>query len=245
MNAFFTSVRETVVPNRDAGSRHGPLPLLLIGLTFVTGLIDAFSYLVLGRVFVANMTGNVVFLGFGAAGAPGFSIAASLVALAAFIVGAVLGGRLAVHRGGHRGHLLVIAVSMEAVLVAVAAAIAIVSPSAPESPGSYAQIIGLGVGMGLQNAAVRKLGVPDLTTTVLTLTITALAAESRPGGGSGTMDGRRVVAIVVMLAGAAIGAWCVVHARPEYPLLVALVVLVVLAVATWRWGAQHPRWTQP
>jgi uncharacterized membrane protein YoaK (UPF0700 family) len=38
----------------------------LLGLTVVTGLVDAVSYLRLGRVFVANMTGNVVFLGLSA-----------------------------------------------------------------------------------------------------------------------------------------------------------------------------------
>ena len=79
MNAFFTGVRETLVPR--PGGRHGPLPPLLLGLTVVTGLVDAFSYLVLGHVFVANMTGNVVFLGFALVGAPGFSIGASAVAL--------------------------------------------------------------------------------------------------------------------------------------------------------------------
>src|SRR5687768_2511195 len=67
-----------MVPAAD--DPHGPLPLLLLALTVVTGLVDAFSYLVLGHVFVANMTGNVVFLGFALAGAKGFSISASLLA---------------------------------------------------------------------------------------------------------------------------------------------------------------------
>ena len=53
--------------------RFGPLPPLFIAMTLVTGLVDAFSYLVLGHVFVANMTGNLVFLGFAVAGAHGFS----------------------------------------------------------------------------------------------------------------------------------------------------------------------------
>ena len=64
---FVDDVRDMLVPRR--GSRHGPLPPLLLGLTVVTGLVDAFSYLLLGHVFVANMTGNVVFLGFAIAGA--------------------------------------------------------------------------------------------------------------------------------------------------------------------------------
>ena len=81
--SVFTEIRQTIVPDRDA--RHGPLPPLLVAMTFVTGLVDAFSYLLLGRVFVANMTGNVVLLGFALVGAPGFSIAASVVSIAFFI----------------------------------------------------------------------------------------------------------------------------------------------------------------
>ena len=92
MNTFLAEVRGTLVPQRS--SRHGPLPPLLLSLTLLTGLVDAFSYLVLGHVFVANMTGNVVFLGFALAGAPGFSIAASVVALASFWSGALVGGRV-------------------------------------------------------------------------------------------------------------------------------------------------------
>src|SRR6478672_5311261 len=109
--AFLNDVREVFVPRR--GSKHGPLPPLLLGLTVVTGLVDAFSYLALGRVFVANMTGNVVFLGFALAGAGGFSIAASLLALAAFALGAVWGGRLGTHFRTDRTRLLAVAVGVE------------------------------------------------------------------------------------------------------------------------------------
>jgi len=58
-----------IIPGR--GGEYGPLPPLLVAMTAVTGLVDAFSYLVLGHVFVANMTGNVVFLAFALAGARG------------------------------------------------------------------------------------------------------------------------------------------------------------------------------
>ena len=82
---------------------HGPLPALLVGLTVVTGLVDAYSYLTLGHVFVANMTGNVVFFGFAIAGTGSISITASLLAVLAFAVGALLGGRPAASRPPHRG----------------------------------------------------------------------------------------------------------------------------------------------
>src|SRR5437660_9498412 len=116
MTNFFTEVRQTLVPRGEL--KHGPLPPLLVGMTLVTGLVDAFSYLVLGHVFVANMTGNVVFLAFALAGASGFSIPASVVALTAFSLGAVIGGRLVAHVGAHRGRLLEVTCALEAVLVA-------------------------------------------------------------------------------------------------------------------------------
>src|SRR3954466_13265574 len=72
---------------------HGPLPALMLVLTALTGVVDAVSILSLGRVFVANMTGNVVFVGFALAGASGFSLSASLSALAGFLLGAAAGRR--------------------------------------------------------------------------------------------------------------------------------------------------------
>ena len=66
----------------------------LIGLTVVTGLVDAISFLGLGHIFTANMTGNIIFLGFAVSGAPGISAARSIAALCAFAAGSVCGGRL-------------------------------------------------------------------------------------------------------------------------------------------------------
>src|ERR1039458_3662728 len=100
-----------------AGDRHGPLTPMMVALTFVTGLVDAASYLKLGHVFVANMTGNVVFLGFALAGAGGLSSGASLAALGSFLIGALAGGWLGAHYPGHRGHLLRAASSVQAPLI--------------------------------------------------------------------------------------------------------------------------------
>src|ERR1700680_2975127 len=117
MTTFFTEVRQTLVPRGEV--KHGPLPPLLVAMTLVTGLVDAFSYLVLGHVFVANMTGNVVFLGFALAGASGFSISASGVALGAFGIGPLAGGRLAVHSHRRRDVLLTATAAIEGALIAV------------------------------------------------------------------------------------------------------------------------------
>ena len=88
-----------------AASLGHPLTLSLLALTFTTGLIDAASYLGLGHVFTANMTGNVVLLGFGIAGAAGLPVLSPLVSLAAFLLGAVAGGMIAA-RIAERHHVL-------------------------------------------------------------------------------------------------------------------------------------------
>jgi hypothetical protein len=61
--------------------------------------------------------------------------------------------------------------------------------------------------MGVRNAAMRKLAVPDLTTTVLTLTVAGLAADSSFAGGTNPRWTRRAIAVVSMLGGAWLGAW--------------------------------------
>ncbi len=241
--AFLADIRDLVVPGRTG--RHGPLPPLLLSMTLVTGLVDAFSYLLLGHVFVANMTGNVVLLGFALAGAPGFSVAASLAALLAFAVGALLGGRLASRYSGHRGRLHSSAGALQATFLAVAVALAAISGAPVPGGYRYALIVALGIAMGIQNAAARKLAVPDLTTTVLTLTITGIAADSAPAGGGGSKAGRRLVAVATMLIGAILGAALVLHAAVYTPLLITFVLIALGAVTTRVLGRTDPAWVHP
>jgi len=241
MTPFFADLRQTLVPAR--GSKDGPLPPLLVALTFVTGLVDAFSYLVLGHVFVANMTGNVVFLGFALAGAPGFSIGASCTALALFALGALVGGRLGHRFGSNRGHLLSSAAALQAVLVAVSVVLAAVSGANVASGARYGLIVVLAAAMGIQNAAVRRLAVPELTTTVLTMTMTGIAADGVLAGGSGSKAGRRLIAVAAMFLGALAGAICVLHVRIEAPLAIAVTVLIGVAAATVALGRRDPTWS--
>ena len=208
---------------RRAAQRRLPdvLPAVLLLLTLTTGLVDAVAFLGLGRVFTANMTGNVVFLAFAIAGAHGLSVTASLLALVCFLVGAGGGGRLARAMEPTPRRWLVTASGGETLLLAGAAAMAIGVPI----NGSFAQdwpIVALtAAAMGIRNATVRRLGVADLTTTVLTLTLTGLAADSRLAGGTNPRPTRRIGSVVAMFRGALLGAVLVLHDRLVWPLVIA------------------------
>jgi uncharacterized membrane protein YoaK (UPF0700 family) len=241
MHTFLTEVRETLVPGRN--DRFGPLPPLLVAMTVVTGLVDSFSYLLLGHVFVANMTGNIVFLGFAVAGAPGFSVTASVVALVSFGAGSVVGGRFALHFGHHRGHHVAVATVTQSLLLAVSVVLALVG-SNPFGPGvRYALIVVLALALGVQNSTVRRLAVPDLTTTVLTLTVTGIGADSALGGGKGSKSGRRLISVAAMFIGALVGAVLIIHVHVAIPLIVALAIVVTVAGASHWSGRSNPAWT--
>jgi len=242
MNTFFTEVRQTLVPHGDV--KHGPLPPLLVAMTLVTGLVDAFSYLVLGHVFVANMTGNVVFLAFALAGASGFSIPASLVALGSFVLGSFGGGLLGSRLGQHRGRLLSVAAALQTLLLSISAVLVALSKNPLPAGYSYGLIIVLGIAMGLQNATARKLTVPDLTTTVLTLTIVGIAADSHIVGGSGSRAGRRLIAVAAMLVGALVGSLLIFHVSIIFPLVIALIVMAMVAVTARVLSSTDPAWVR-
>ena len=209
------------------GKAQGPLPPLLLVLTVVTGVVDAVSILRLGRVFVANMTGNVVFTGFALVGAPGFSLSASLAALAGFLAGALLGGSLTSRLGHDRGLLLRAGAAAELVLVAAALALTAATGLATAAArGGDAALLALA--MGIQNAVARRLAVPDLTTTVLTMTLTGIAADVRAKDHGLAGLGRRVLAVATMFAGAACGALLVLHAGATAALGLAVGLLAVV-----------------
>jgi uncharacterized membrane protein YoaK (UPF0700 family) len=216
-----------------ASKNDGHLVFALMAMTVVTGIVDAISFLGLGRVFTANMTGNVVFLGFAIAGAPGLSIRRSLTSLIAFLFGATLGGRLAVAMAAtnRRRWLVAIAVAEAGLLFAAAlVSIGINIGSGAASSGVYGVIILTAVAMGLRNATVRRLAVPDMTTTVLTLTLTGLAADSSMAGGSNPRIVRRVASVLLMFIGAAIGALLLRFSLPLPLVLSGALVLVAAGV---------------
>ncbi len=220
----------------DAGTSRA-LPIALFALTLSTGLIDAVSFIALGHVFTANMTGNIVFLAFAVGGARGLSAPRSGASLLAFMAGALYGGIVNVrHSGWTQARLLKRASAIEAALLLVAVGFAIVTESKHEIAPSatYALITLTALAMGVRNAVVRKLAVPDLTTTVLTLTVTGLASDSSLAGGANPRWKTRLTSIVTMFAGAATGAMLLrygVAAPLGASCFVALSVIVLLVTS--------------
>ena len=207
-------------------------PSLLWGLTAVTmvsGLDDAVSYLGLGHVFTANMTGNVVVLGFAAAGAPGFSVPATLTSIGVFLVGAVAAGAMA-RRVTSRRMLLLRALWIEALFTTASAVVAGLGPNIGSGWQRYSMIVLLAFAMGIRNSMVRRLSVADVTTTVLTGTLTGLAADSNLAGGSNERAGRRVGAVVSMFLGALLGALLLRHINAVWPLGISAAIVAAAAL---------------
>lgn len=208
---------------------HGPLPTLLLGLTAVTGIVDAISILGLGRVFVANMTGNIVFIGLALAHAQGFSLISSLFALLGFLIGAAIGGKLIKKFGMDRAKLFSAACIAEFTFIVIALIVGLSVNNPTMGDSRYGLSVLLAIMMGIQNAVVRKLAVPDMTTTVLTMTLTGIAADLRQSGWRSMQLVRRLIAVLTMLVGALVGAKLVLNnSETLASALVAVIILLVL-----------------
>lgn len=192
--------------------------VLMLALTFSTGVVDAVGYLGLDRVFTGNMTGNVVLLGMGLAEAAGPGIGLELpgagelpvvrpaLALAFFMAGALLAGRLLKPApDGWSNRTSIALFSVAVIMAALAVLVAVVDVHASYLLGSAVTSL-LGLVMGVQAATARRLKVAEITTVVVTSTITGLAAESRLAGGTSPFWVRRLLAIVLIGLGALVGA---------------------------------------
>ncbi|GFG71659.1 YoaK family protein [Mycolicibacter senuensis] len=206
----------------------------LLLLTFATGLVDAISVLVLGRVFVANMTGNAIFLGFVFVPGAGFDLTAVLLAFGGFLLGAIFGGRL-VRSLGHRPRVWVTAaLSVEVVLLLVLAALTGAGVLQYADATRLLLIGGLAVAFGVQNSTARQFGIQELYTTVLTSTIVGLGVDSRLAGGTGERQKLRLGVVLTMIGGAVVGATL---ARAVVAPVIALAAAVVTAsMLLFRYG---------
>jgi uncharacterized membrane protein YoaK (UPF0700 family) len=212
----------------EASRENKGLILVLLVMTAATGIVDAVSYLRLGHIFTANMTGNIALMGFGLGGASGISLSRSVIALFCFTLGAAAGGRMGRRLNSRQSSIS--GLLAEAALFFVAAAISFKAGGPNDTSAAMLDgvVASTAMAMGLRNAVVRKLGVADLTTTVLTLTIAGLATDSTFAGDSNPRWRRRCAAIVCMLAGAAAGA-VLLRFSLTVPLLVCGAIAMVCA----------------
>ncbi len=196
--------------------------VLMLVLTFTTGMVDAVGYLGLDRVFTGNMTGNVVILGMGLLGAQNLPVLGPVVALLGFLSGAAVGGRTL--RGSRdpwtplTTRLLTL---VGAVVVLLSVVLLVLGKGITHGPALVVTTL-LGGAMGLQAATARVVAVADLTTVVVTSTITSLAADAASGGG---LHLRRVLAVALILAGAASGALLLLWQVGAGLLLAGLLIL--------------------
>lgn len=229
------------MPDTD---KDNPLLLaILFGLTAVTGMVDAVSFLSLGRVFTANMTGNVVLLAFAMAGVPGLSVPKSLSALAAYLVGASIGGWLGKHMDEHVKLIwMSLGCLIEATFLIGGAFVAVwgADNHLLSTIQIYFLIACTAVAMGVRNALIRRVGVKELTTTVLTLTITGIAADSTLAGGKNTLWKRRVGAVCMMLIGACMGAKTLSHST-ALPLTLAGILSGLSAIVLLELANRYAR----
>src|SRR6202007_2043017 len=207
-------------------------------MTAVTGLVDAVSYLSLGRVFTANMTGNIVLLAFATAHVSGLSIARSLTALLAFLVGAILGVRVMARANADSQTRFAAQAFLLEVAFLFAASFCGIGYRADLLEHFFQQFVLsalTALAMGTRNAAVRKLAIPDLTTTVLTLTITGIGADSSLANGNNQRLARRVASVAAMFLGAASGA-IVIHYSISGALWLASAISAACGVVLFRSG---------
>jgi uncharacterized membrane protein YoaK (UPF0700 family) len=213
----------------------------LLLLTFATGIVDAVSVLALGHVFVANMTGNVIFLGFWFVPHSGVDMTAAVVAFASFVVGTVLGGRLARHIDTEVRLWLTVALSVEVVVLVALSILAGIGVLNYHDNTKLILIAGLAMTFGSQNATARQFGIQELSTTVLTSTIVGLGFDSRLAGGSGHREKLRYSVVVTMCAGAVVGA--TMTRFTVAPVIALAATLVAVAAAIFRFGPRRVRQT--
>lgn len=178
----------------------------LLLLTFATGLVDAVSVLKLGHVFVANMTGNVIFLGFWFVPHSTVDVTAALVAFVSFVVGAVVSGRFARHLGTDVPRWLVTTLSFEVLMLVALSVLAGAGVLDYQDDRKLILIAGLAVTFGVQNSTAQQFGIQELSTTVLTTTIVRIGFDSRLAGGSGDREKLRYSVVLTMCGGAIVGA---------------------------------------
>lgn len=199
----------------------------MVILTFVTGIVDAVGYLALDKVFTGNMTGNVVILGMGLAGADELPVLGPAVALAAFMIGALMAGiTLRPIQSGSWTRRATLLLGVGTALLTVVTVL-LVLVDTDTLVDAHVVVAGTAAAMGLQAATARHIAVPDMTTVVVTSTITSLASESFTAG---SVLNRRLAAIVAIMLGAVVGA-LLLRLHPAAPMTLATALSAVVVGA--------------
>ena len=224
--------------------------ILLHALTVSSGAIDAVSFLDLGKVFSAFMTGNIAFLGMRAARAPGPGWMNILVALSAFGVGVYLSTRIVrpSEAFGIWSQRVTVALCVSLIAHAVFLSVWFASNGRP-SAGALPVLLGLwAFAMGMQSAAVRRLHVDGVFTTAATATIIFLSGDL--ANCPATVKERRRLAgmLASLFVGATAGGLLSVHAHIYAPVLPFMITVVAVATAAFALGnldAEGAKETQP
>ena len=211
--------------------------LLLNGLTFSSGAVDAISFLQLGKVFTAFMTGNIAFLGLRVAGAGGPPWSAILSAMAAFALGAYLGTLVVNSKGDGTSGVwprhVTIALGLS-LIGHIGFQILWLAVRGHPSTDVANWLIGLwGVAMGMQTAAVRSLHVEGIFTTAATATFIFFFGDFATWSRSAEEMRRLRGVLTSLFLGATAGGLLLVHApiyAPALPLSVTLIVVAIAAV---------------
>lgn len=232
-------LRAALVDERD-----GPLPALLLALTVLAGIVDAVSILRLGGVFVATMTGNLVFISLALAGARGFAVATCALALGGFVIGVLLGGQACRIARSHRGLALRNVLAIKLTLAGVVTVIVIVTGSRLPHGARDALLVLLAMSMGSQLAAIRYLKVPDMLTVVLTMIITGALVEHGSGWTHPKML-RRGLTIVAFVVGALLSALLILNVSLVAALALGLAIIVSVAIAAHVVSRTSADWSTP
>jgi len=203
---------------------------LVVLLTLTTGAVDVTSFLALGNVFSSVVTGDMVLLGAAAGtGRPELAVHSG-VALAGYLAGVAAGAPLAARRHQAAGTWppsVTVTLAAELVILVAFSVGWELAGAHPSGGGQLALVAVLAVAMGLQAAAVRRLG--QMSTTYLTSTLTALVAGlvtgSKPDG-----TARSLGVLATLIIGAIAASMVLERAGAWLPLVILLPLgLVIVA----------------
>jgi uncharacterized membrane protein YoaK (UPF0700 family) len=207
--------------------------LLLNALTVSSGAVDAISFLALGKVFSAFMTGNIAFLGLRVAGAAAPGWVAIVTSMAAFAVGVYLSALIVNPSKGSSmwPERVTVALSISLIPHAVFLAVWFASNGQPSVDVAHVLLGCWGLAMGMQSAAVRTLHVDGVFTTAATATIIFLAGHLTNWSAT-AVERRRLAGVLVSLfVGATAGGLLLVRAHIYAPVLPFAITAVAVATA--------------